>query len=105
MGRTCHCPPLTASEIAVGPEFVSGPLTCDMLLVDASADISMSTAAVSSALVVAVSGAFAAAAVLVAAAMGLRRRSTRDAEAMLLDEGSSELEFIGPGPDLEFALE
>lgn len=103
--RTCHCPPVAASEIAVGPEFVSGPLTCDMLLVDASADISMSTARVSSVLVVAVSGAFAAAAVLGAAAMALRRRSTRDAEAMLLDEESRGLEFMGTGPFLDSALE
>jgi hypothetical protein len=76
-----------------------------MLLVDASADISMSTARVSSVLVVAVSGALAAASVLGAAAMALRRRSTRDAEAMLLDEESSGLEFMVTGPFLDSALE
>lgn len=103
--RTCHCPPVAASEIDVGPEFVSGPLTCDMLLVDASADISMSTGGVSSVLVVAASSAFAVTAVLGAAAMALRRRRTRDAEAMLLDEESGGSEFIGTGPDLDSALE
>eukprot|EP00930_Biecheleria_cincta_P106308 TRINITY_DN996_c1_g1_i1.p1 TRINITY_DN996_c1_g1~~TRINITY_DN996_c1_g1_i1.p1 ORF type:complete len:439 (+),score=62.31 TRINITY_DN996_c1_g1_i1:88-1404(+) len=103
--RTCHCPPSAAFEVAVGPEFVSGPLTCDVLLVDASADISMPTAGVSSFLVVAGSGAFAVAAVLGASAMALRRRRARDAEVMLLDEESGGLELTGTWPDYDSALE
>eukprot|EP00930_Biecheleria_cincta_P106307 TRINITY_DN996_c0_g1_i1.p1 TRINITY_DN996_c0_g1~~TRINITY_DN996_c0_g1_i1.p1 ORF type:complete len:494 (+),score=68.89 TRINITY_DN996_c0_g1_i1:85-1482(+) len=106
--RTCHCPPLAASEVAVGPEFVSGPLSCNILLDDSSVQIPKTPFVAFSVLVMFV-GAFAATAALGAAVIALRRRAlacarSRDAGA-LLDEESGGPAFLRTWPDTDSAVE
>lgn len=106
--RTCHCPPSAASEIAVGPEFVSGPLSCDIFLEAFSVQVPKFTSIAFSVPVMAV-GAFAAVAVLGAVAIALRRRPractrSRNADA-LLDEETGGPEFLRTWPDTDSAIE
>lgn len=95
--RTCHCPPLAASESVSGPEFVSGPLTCEVVLDDATIELPASGSFVTRAPIVTSLGALAAAVAAAAGVFSLRRHPlaparSPDSEA-LLDEESRGLEF------------
>lgn len=95
--RTCHCPPLAASELVAGPEFVIGPLTCEVMLDDASIELPASGSLSTRAPVVTALGALAAAAAAAAGILSLRRHPlaparSPDSEA-LLDEENRGLEF------------
>lgn len=98
--KLCHCPPSIASKMNVGPEFMSGPLTCGLVLNvldDASIEVPKpafvdSRVAAMTSMVV-----FAAAAVVGSAIFVLRRHSSAtsnswDVEA-LLEEESRGLQF------------
>lgn len=103
--KTCHCPPSAATEIGVGPEFVSGPLSCDIalsVLADSSIEIFRSPSVgfrVPAILV----GTFLAVAVVGAAAVALRRRPQNNAAH--LDDESGGLEFLRTWPDTGSAVE
>lgn len=103
--RTCHCPPMAASEAPVGPEFVSGPLSCDIalsVLADSSTEIFRSPS-VGFRVPAMIVGTFLAVAVVGAAAVALRRRPQNNAAH--LDEESGGLEFLRTWPDTGSAVE
>jgi len=107
--NTCHCPPATASESVVGPEFMSGPLACQVVLDDASIEVPSPASVASRMPAVTAMVGFAAAAVMGSSIFALRRRplattSSWDAEA-LLDEESRGSQFTRSWPESDSAEE
>jgi len=105
----CHCPPATASEAVVGPEFMSGPLACQVVLNDASVEVPNYASVGSRMPAMTAMVAFAAAAVVGSAIFVSRRgplatTSAWDAEA-LLDEESRDSQFTQTWPESDSAEE
>lgn len=93
----------------VGPEFMSGPLACEIVLDDASIEVPKPASADSRVAAMTAMVAFAAAAVVGSAIVVLRRRPSAtpnswDVEA-LLNEESRELTFTRTWPESDSAEE